>query len=170
VTAQIEVSNGPAEGVIVAQGGAFGGWTLYAKDGKPAYCYNLFGLQLFKIAGEEAITDGTHQVRMEFAYDGGGLGKGGNVTQSNDTSSSAGAGKYAERSASSGPPWETVRQRWVPVEMWLWLLEAIDEAEGEPGLAAPGPAAAQRRCAATGTAAGRTRSKAAGSVEMWKSR
>ena len=38
-----------AEGVIVAQGGAFGGWTLYANDGKPAYCYNLFGLQLFKV-------------------------------------------------------------------------------------------------------------------------
>ena len=80
VTAEIEVSNGPAEGVIVAQGGAFGGWTLYAKDGKPAYCYNLFGLQLFKVAGEEAIPNGTHQLRMEFAYDGGGLAKGGNVT------------------------------------------------------------------------------------------
>ncbi len=80
VTAEIEVPNGPAEGVIVAQGGAFGGWTLYAKDGKPAYCYNLFGLQLFKVSGEEAIPNGTHQVRMEFAYDGGGLAKGGNVT------------------------------------------------------------------------------------------
>ena len=66
--------------VIIAQGGAFGGWTLYAKEGKPAYCYNLFGLQRFKIAGEEAIPEGTHQVRMEFAYDGGGLGKGGYVT------------------------------------------------------------------------------------------
>ena len=80
VTAEIEVSDGPAEGAIVAQGGAFGGWTLYAKEGKPAYCYNLFGLQRFKVAGEDAIPEGTHQVRMEFAYDGGGLGKGGNVT------------------------------------------------------------------------------------------
>jgi arylsulfatase A-like enzyme len=80
VTAEIEVSDGSAEGAIVAQGGAFGGWTLYAKEGKPAYCYNLFGLQRFKITGEEAIPEGTHQVRMEFAYDGGGLGKGGNVT------------------------------------------------------------------------------------------
>ena len=80
VTAEIEVPDGPAKGVIVAQGGAFGGWTLYAKDGKPAYCYNLFGLQLFKVTGEEAIPNGTHQVRMEFAYDGGGLAKGGNVT------------------------------------------------------------------------------------------
>ena len=80
VTAEIDVSDGRAEGVIVAQGGAFGGWTLYAKDGKPAYCYNLFGLQRFKVAGEDPIPEGTHQVRMEFAYDGGGLGKGGNVT------------------------------------------------------------------------------------------
>jgi arylsulfatase A-like enzyme len=80
VTAEIEVSNGSAEGVIIAQGGAFGGWTLYAKEGKPAYCYNLFGLQRFKVAGEEAIPEGTHQLRMEFAYDGGGLGKGGSVT------------------------------------------------------------------------------------------
>ena len=51
VTAQIDVPDGGARGVIVAQGGAFGGWTLYVKDGKPAYCYNLFGLQLFKIHG-----------------------------------------------------------------------------------------------------------------------
>ena len=54
VTAQIVVPEGGAEGVIVAQGGAFGGWSLYAKDGKPAYCYNLFGLQRFKVHGERA--------------------------------------------------------------------------------------------------------------------
>jgi hypothetical protein len=77
VTADIVVSNGRADGVIVAQGGAFGGWTLYAHDGKPAYCYNLFGLQRFKVHGDEPIPAGEHQVRMEFAYDGGGLGKGG---------------------------------------------------------------------------------------------
>ena len=49
VTAQVVVPEGGAEGVIVAQGGAFGGWSLYAKDGRPAYCYNLFGLQRFKV-------------------------------------------------------------------------------------------------------------------------
>ena len=68
---------GGANGVIVAQGGAFGGFSLYVKDGKPAYCYNLFGLQQFKVYGEEAIPPGEHQVRVEFTYDGGGLGKGG---------------------------------------------------------------------------------------------
>ena len=80
VTAQIVVPDGGAEGVIVAQGGAFGGWSLYLKDGRPAYCYNLFGLQRFKVHGETAVAPGEHQVRMEFAYDGGGLGKGGTAT------------------------------------------------------------------------------------------
>ena len=61
-----------AEGVILAQGGAFAGWSLYAKDGRPTYCYNLLGLQRFKIEADAAIPPGTHQVRMEFAYDGGG--------------------------------------------------------------------------------------------------
>jgi arylsulfatase len=80
VTAEIEVPESGAEGVIVAQGGAFGGWSLYVKDGKPAYCYNLFGLQRFKVYGDAEIPAGEHQVRMEFAYDGGGLGKGGTAT------------------------------------------------------------------------------------------
>jgi arylsulfatase len=80
VTAQVVVPDGAANGVIVAQGGAFGGWSIYAKEGKPAYCYNLFGLQRFKISGDTAMPSGEHQVRMEFAYDGDGLGKGGNVT------------------------------------------------------------------------------------------
>jgi len=77
ITAEIDVPDGGARGVIVAQGGAFGGWTIYVKDGKPAYCYNLFGLQRFKVHGDAAMPPGEHQVRMEFAYDGGGLGKGG---------------------------------------------------------------------------------------------
>ncbi len=80
ITAQVDVPERGVNGVIVAQGGAFGGFALYAKDGRPAYCYNLFGLQQFKIYGDDAISAGEHQVRMEFAYDGGGLGKGGTVT------------------------------------------------------------------------------------------
>ena len=79
ITAQVDVPAGGAEGVIIAQGGAFGGFALYAKDGKPAYCYNLFGLKQFKVYGNDPIPEGEHQVRMEFTYDGGGLGKGGDV-------------------------------------------------------------------------------------------
>jgi arylsulfatase len=80
VTASVMVPEAGARGVIVAQGGAFGGWALYAKDGRPAYCYNLFGLQRFTVVGDAAIPPGEHQVRVEFAYDGGGLGKGGTAT------------------------------------------------------------------------------------------
>jgi arylsulfatase A-like enzyme len=79
VTAQIEVPETGANGVIISQGGAFGGFSLYTTDGKPAYCYNLFGLQRFKVYGSDPIPAGEHQVRMEFSYDGGGLGKGGDV-------------------------------------------------------------------------------------------
>jgi arylsulfatase len=79
ITAQLDLPDGGANGVIVAQGGAFGGFSLYVKDGKPAYCYNLFGLQRFKVYGADPVPAGEHQVRMEFAYDGGGVGKGGIV-------------------------------------------------------------------------------------------
>ena len=74
------MSDGGAEGVIVAQGGAYAGWSLYVNEGRPTYCYNFFGLERFTIGGDEPVPAGTHQVRMEFAYDGGGLGKGGAVT------------------------------------------------------------------------------------------
>jgi arylsulfatase len=80
VTAQVVVPAAGPNGVIVAQGGAFGGWALYVRDGRPAYCYNLFGLQRFTIYGDAPLTGGEHQIRMEFAYDGGGAGKGGTAT------------------------------------------------------------------------------------------
>jgi arylsulfatase A-like enzyme len=80
VTAEIAVGDRPANGTIIAQGGRFGGWTLYAKDGRAAFVYNLLGLRQFATAAEQAIPGGIHQVRVEFAYDGGGLAKGGAVT------------------------------------------------------------------------------------------
>jgi uncharacterized protein YcnI len=80
VTAEVIVSDGRANGVIVAQGGQFGGWSLYTKDGRLKYCYNLFGLQRSYAESDSRIPSGKHQVRMEFAYDGNGLGKGGSVT------------------------------------------------------------------------------------------
>ncbi len=79
VTAQLVVPEGGAEGVVIAQGGAFGGWSIYLKEGRPTYCYNLLGIARFKVAGTEPLDAGEHQVRMEFAYDGDGLGKGGGV-------------------------------------------------------------------------------------------
>jgi arylsulfatase len=80
VTAEIVVPESGASGVIVAQGGAFGGWSLYLHEGRPTYCYSFFGVQRFKVAADGPVPAGTHQVRMEFAYDGGGLAKGGGVT------------------------------------------------------------------------------------------
>jgi arylsulfatase len=80
VTAEIVVPDGGGSGVLIAQGGAFAGWALYLQDGKPKYCHNLAGLQRFYVEAETAVTAGEHQVRMEFTYDGGGLGKGGVAT------------------------------------------------------------------------------------------
>jgi len=79
VTAEIVVPESGAEGVIIAQGGSVNGWTLYAKDGKLKYCYNYFGIVISYVESTVPIPSGNHQVRMEFNYDGGGLGKGGNV-------------------------------------------------------------------------------------------
>ena len=80
VTAEIVVPAYGAEGVIIAQGGNIGGWSLYAKDGKLKYCYNLLGIHQFYAESAQPLPPGEHQVRMEFAYAGGGLGKGGTVT------------------------------------------------------------------------------------------
>jgi arylsulfatase A-like enzyme len=80
VTVQLEIGEDPAQGVMIAQGGAFGGWALYALGGNAKFVYNLLGLHAFATEATEPIPPGAHQVRMEFAYDGGGLAKGGNVT------------------------------------------------------------------------------------------
>lgn len=80
VTAGVTVPDGGAEGVIIAQGGNIGGWALYAKDGKLKYCYNLLGVEYFFAESDDRLPAGDHQVRMEFAYAGGGPGKGGDVT------------------------------------------------------------------------------------------
>jgi arylsulfatase len=81
VTCVVVVPEGGGHGTIIAQGGRYGGWTVYlTEDGRPAYCYNLFGLERFKVYGSEPLAAGEHQVRMEFDYDGGGVGQGGTAT------------------------------------------------------------------------------------------
>ena len=79
ITADVEVPAG-ANGVILAQGGRFGGWSLYVKDGKPAYTYNWVGLQQYTTNATEALAPGKAKIRLEFAYDGNGRGKGGTTT------------------------------------------------------------------------------------------
>src|SRR5512136_1322931 len=72
ITAQIVVPEKGAEGVIVSQGANIGGWSFYAKNGKLKYCYNWGGFKHFIVEGTNPIPAGEHQVRMEFAYAGGG--------------------------------------------------------------------------------------------------
>jgi len=80
VTAQLVVPDGGAVGTVIAQGQKFGGWGLQMHQGKARFVYNLFGVRVFVIDADHAAPPGEHQVRAEFAYDGGGFGKGGTVT------------------------------------------------------------------------------------------
>jgi len=81
ITAELIVPEGVTpNGVIIAQGGIGGGWMFYVDNGKLSYIYNFVGLKHFTTTSTQAIPSGKHQVRMEFAYDGGGLAKGGTVT------------------------------------------------------------------------------------------
>lgn len=80
ITAEVEIPKGGAKGVILAQAGRFGGWSLYLKDGKPTYAYNFVGLKRSTIAAANPVPAGKATIRFEFAYAGGGLGKGGTGT------------------------------------------------------------------------------------------
>jgi hypothetical protein len=80
VTAEVDVRNDGAQGVLIAQGGRFGGWTVYLLEGRVTFAYNVLGIQEFVVRADSPVPPGKHQVRMEFDYDGGGLAKGGDVT------------------------------------------------------------------------------------------
>jgi arylsulfatase len=75
-----EVPAEGANGAILSQGGRFGGWSLYMKDGKPAYVYNFLGLARYTIAAPQGLSPGPATVVLDFSYDGGGAGKGGKAT------------------------------------------------------------------------------------------
>ena len=68
---------GNDRGIILTQGGKFGGWALYMNNGKPAYTYNYFGLKSFTVESSMKITNPNAEIKLEFVYDGGGNGKGG---------------------------------------------------------------------------------------------
>jgi arylsulfatase len=80
IDASVEIPQGGANGVILAQAGRFGGWSLYLKEGKPTFCYNLLGLEQFKVSAAQALAAGKATVRMNFDYDGGGVGRGGTAS------------------------------------------------------------------------------------------
>lgn len=80
ITADIEVMANGGNGTLIAQGGRFGGWSLYVKDGVAAYDYNFLGLQRTSITSSRKLAAGPAQVRLQFDYDGGGPAKGGMAT------------------------------------------------------------------------------------------
>jgi arylsulfatase len=80
ITADVEIPAGGGNGTLIAQGGRFGGWSLYMQGGKPAYGYNFLGLEQETIASTQAVPAGKAQIQFDFAYDGGGMGKGGTGT------------------------------------------------------------------------------------------
>ncbi|MDN3723555.1 arylsulfatase [Aequorivita sp. SDUM287046] len=80
VTAKLDLPQDAANGVILAQGGRFGGWSMYMKDGIPAFTYNFLGLDRYVITGSDKLAKGPTTVKVDFKYDGDGLGKGGLAT------------------------------------------------------------------------------------------
>jgi len=82
ITADLEIPKGGANGVILCQGGRFGGWSLHLKGGRPSYSYNFLGLQRTTVSAAQPVPAGKATVKMDFAYDGGGVAKGGLVTLS----------------------------------------------------------------------------------------
>jgi arylsulfatase len=81
-TAEVDIPQSGANGVTLAQGGRFGGWSLYLKDGKPAYAYNWVGLERYTVAASDPLATGKATISVDFVYDGGGRGQGGTVALS----------------------------------------------------------------------------------------
>jgi arylsulfatase len=77
VTGTVEIPAAGASGVILAQGGRFGGWSLWLKDGRPTFTYNWLGIERYDIVGSGTVPAGSATIRFEFAYDGGKPGAGG---------------------------------------------------------------------------------------------
>ncbi|MFN7876336.1 MAG: arylsulfatase [Pirellula sp.] len=81
ITAEIEVPQGTqVHGTVIAQGGRFGGWSVFVKDGVPAYHYNFLGLQQTTVSATDKLPEGMSTLRVEFSYEGGGVGKGGTTS------------------------------------------------------------------------------------------
>jgi len=81
IVAEVETKDGETQGVILSQGGRFGGWSFYVKDGKPVYMYNFLGLENFAVKSHTALPKGKSTIKLDFAYDGKPkLGGGGTAT------------------------------------------------------------------------------------------
>jgi arylsulfatase len=86
MTAEIDLPKGDESGMIVTHGGITGGYGLYLRDGRPTFVYNYLAVERPTIAAKDALPAGKSKIVVDFAYDGGGLGKGGAVTMTVDGS------------------------------------------------------------------------------------
>jgi arylsulfatase len=77
ISATLDVPAGGVDGVLLAQGGRFSGWSLYVKNGRPMYAYNWLGRETYRVTSTEPLPAGQVTITYDFAYDGGGRGKGG---------------------------------------------------------------------------------------------
>jgi hypothetical protein len=92
ISAVVDIPEGGAEGVLMTQGGRFAGVGLYMRDGRPVFHYNLAGVERYTVAGEQQLAPGRHVITLDFNYDGGGVGKGGQATLTVD-GKTVGSGK-----------------------------------------------------------------------------
>jgi arylsulfatase A-like enzyme len=113
VTAEVEIPQSGAKGVIIAQGGGMGGWSLYTQEGKLKYFYNFLGLLHYDVSATSPLPARKHQARMEFTYDGGGLGR---APRSRCTST----GRKSPKDASIAPTPSSSRwtRRWRSAAIW----------------------------------------------------
>ena len=116
VTAEVEIPKDGAEGVIIAQAGRFGGWSLYMKEGKPVYAYNYLGMQTFKVAAAETIPAGKATIRFDLTYDGGGFGKGG-TGKILVNGKPAAEGRIEHTQAMMEPTWASMEKQRSPMIM-----------------------------------------------------
>jgi arylsulfatase len=82
ITAEVEIPDSNANGMIITHGGLEGGYGLYLRDGKPTFVYNFLSVERFTFASKESLPQGKATIVVDFKYDGGGMGKGGKVTLS----------------------------------------------------------------------------------------
>lgn len=80
LTAKLEFTHRLTDGVVIAQGGRFGGWSVFFKHGRPHFAYNFVGIETHTIATKEPVGCGVRTIKLRFAYDGGGTGRGGTAT------------------------------------------------------------------------------------------
>lgn len=98
ITADVDVKPNTS-GVLLCQGGDFGGWTFYMLDGKPSYTYNWVGLEFYTITSKQKVTAGRHAIKFEFTYDGGRGGGGTGIIYMDGTK--IGEGKIAKTNSNT---------------------------------------------------------------------